>query len=91
MKGNIRKYKGAYEVSIELPVGEDGRRHRHYERVQTKKKAERRLVELLAALDKGQPPDSNKLTLKDYLHRWHQIYVVVNTRPRTAERYMGGH
>ena len=87
MKGAIRKHKGSYEISIELPVGPDGHRRRHYERVRTKKEADRRLIELLASLDKGQPPLRDKVTVAQWITRWLEDDVKPRLRVRSYERY----
>ena len=91
MNGSIRKRsKNSWELTIHLGHDGQGKRLRKYVNVKgLRADADRRLRELLAAADKGMPLDSSKVTVAEYLKRWYDDYVVPNTRPRTAERYMG--
>ena len=91
MKGRIRRRsKSSWELTIDIGRDAQGKRQRKFVAVQGKKAdAERKLRELLASLDKGAPIDTGRITVAEYLHRWHADYVVPHTRPRTAERYAG--
>jgi len=91
MKGSIRRRrKDAWEITIDVGRDAGGQRLRHFTTVRgSKAAADRRLRELLSAVDKGLPPDISKITVAQYLVRWHRDYVKANTRPRTAERYDG--
>ena len=91
MRGSIRRRsRESWEITIDLGRDAQGKRLRKFVSVVGKRAdADRRLREVLAGLDKGVPLDTSRLTLAQYLLRWFDDYVVVNTRPRTAERYMG--
>ena len=90
MRGSIRRRSGhSWELTIDLGRDPQGERRRRFIHVKGRKAdAERRLREVLAGLDRGLPLDSSKLTVAEYLGRWHRDYVEPNTRPGTAERYM---
>lgn len=90
MRGSIRRRSGdSWELTIDLGRDSEGRRRRRFIHVKGRKAhAERRLREVLAGLDKGLPLDTSKVTVAEYLGRWHRDYVERNTRPGTAERYM---
>jgi integrase len=51
--------------------------------------AERRLRELIGALDRGIPIADDTITLALWLNRWMSEYVEVNLRLKTYERYRG--
>ena len=89
MKGSIRRRsKNSWELTLDLGRDPQGKRQRKFVNVKGRKSdAERRLRELLASLDRGQPPDTGNITLADFLHRWLCDYAKPSTRPRTAERY----
>ncbi len=90
MKGSIRRRgRHSWELTIDLGRDATGRRKRKFLNIQGRRAdADRRLREVLASLDKGLPLDTSKITLQVFLIRWHKDYVVPNTRPSTAERYM---
>ena len=91
MKGSIRRRgKGSWELTIDLGRGPDGKRQRKFMNVKgLKVDADRRLREVLGSLDRGLQPDTGKITVGAYMAHWHETYAVPNTRPRTAERYLG--
>jgi integrase len=53
----------------------------------TKKKADKRLRELLHQLDTGLPIDNSKVTVKEYLGRWLSDVVALRNRQRTLDGY----
>lgn len=89
MNGSIRRRsKNSWELTIDLGRDASGRRRRKFVAVKGKRSdADRILREMLAAADRGAPLDTSKLTVAEYLERWHRDYAVVNTRQRTADRY----
>lgn len=89
MKGSVRRRsRNSWEITLDLGVDPQGRRQRQYLHVKGKKaEAERKLREMLTALDKGVPVDTSKITVSELLNRWYSDYVVPNTKPRTAESY----
>ena len=90
MNGSIRRRGGnSWELTIEVDRGADGRRRRKFVNVKGKKAdAERKLRELLGAMDKGIPISTEKITLAEWLDKWMSEYVCLH-RPRTQERYQG--
>ena len=89
MNGSVRRRsKNSWEITVDLGVDLKGRRQRRYIHVKGKKaEAERKLREMLTALDKGVPVDTSRITVSELLDRWYSDYVVPNTKPRTAESY----
>ena len=89
MRGSIRKRgRNSWEITLDVGSTPDGRRRRVYETVRgTKRAAEARLHELVAALGKGYYPPSERLTLKQYLERWLRDYVRPSLSPKTSEGY----
>jgi integrase len=90
MKGSIRqRSKGSWEVCVD--IGRDlaiGKRLRHFESIKgTKKDAQRRLHELLHAVEKGAYVKPTQLTVAQFLEEWLRDYARTNTAPRTFERY----
>lgn len=45
-------------------------------------------AELIASFDRGGFVQSNRITLGDWLHRWHQSYVIPNLKKQTADSYL---
>jgi integrase len=90
VKGYIRqRSKGKWEITID--TGRDpstGKRTRHFESMRgTKKDAQRRLVELLADLEKGIYVKPQRMSLGEYLLQWLDGYVETNCSPRTLDSY----
>ena len=74
---------------MELPRGADGRRKRKFLHVRgTRVDAERKLRELLTALDHGILVNGSKMTLGQFLKIWVRDYVDTNTSVRTAQGYI---
>jgi integrase len=90
MRGSIRK-RGKSSWEICLDTGRDqitGKRLRHFESVEgSKRDAQRRLHELLHALEQGSYVKPRRLTVSQFLEEWLQDYVRPNTAPNTCERY----
>ncbi len=72
MKGSIRRRtKTSWELTIDVGRDSEGKRLRKFVSVRGKKAAaERRLRELLNALDGGFPVDTSRVTLGLYLEQW---------------------
>ena len=91
MRGTI-KQRGqdpkAWTIIIPLPKGADGRRRQQWTTYRgTKRQAEMKLTEILAAVDGGSFVKPTKLTVGEYLEQWLATYVATNVRPNTAEGY----
>ena len=89
MNGSIRRRsKSSWELTVDLGRDSNGRRRRRYMNVKgTKSKAQRKLRELVSAIDKGAPLDQSDVSVGDFLSSWLTSYADVNTGPRTAEGY----
>ncbi|MDZ4042529.1 MAG: tyrosine-type recombinase/integrase [Eubacteriales bacterium] len=91
-RGRITKREGKHGVSYDLvvEVGTDpltGKRRRKVEAFRgTKKDAEKRLAELIRAVDTGSYCDPGKLTVANYLRRWMDTHKV-NLAPSTLRCY----
>ena len=90
MRGHIQKrFRSSYTIILELPRDPaTGKRRQQCISVKgTKKKAEKRLVELLLQVDTGEYVKPGKLTVADFLERWLRDYVWPLLSPKTAEGY----
>ena len=89
MRGSIRqRSKNSWQLQIYTGKGPDGKPRRHLETIRGRKgDAQRRLIELLASLDKGVYTPPGKLTLTDLLNQWLQGYVKTNCSQRTLDGY----
>ena len=89
MKGRIRQRSpGSWEVSFDLardPLG--NRRRKSFTVRGTKAEAQRKLREMLTALDQGRNPVPADVCLRDWLDRWMTEVVIPNRRQRTRETY----
>lgn len=91
MRGHIRRQSPqSWEIVVELPRDPaTGRRRQHFETVRgLKKDAERRLRELVTSLERGGFVQPNRITLGEWLNRWHQSYVIPNLKSQTADSYL---
>jgi integrase len=95
MRGSIRprrlssKYgsRKVWDVIVDLPRGEDGKRRQQWFRgLPSKMQAEQKLAETLAALDQGTFIRPSQETLSMFLKRY-LIHAKTRIRPRTLERY----
>lgn len=89
MNGRIRR-RGAdsWEITVDLGNDAQGRRLRKFFTVRGKRSdADRKLREVMAALDRGLPVDTSKITVAEFMERWLKDYATPHTRPRTAESY----
>lgn len=90
MKGNIRKrgQNQGWQITIWIGRKQDSRPLRHYETVRgSKADAQRRLRELLTAMDKGALPTNGRLTLGGLLDEWLLCYCKGNCSQRTQDGY----
>ena len=89
MNGSIRRRsESSWELTVDLGRDSNGRRRRRYTNVKgTKSKAQRKLRELVSALDQGASLDQSEVSVGDFLSSWLTSYADVNTGPRSAEGY----
>ncbi|MHA1813408.1 MAG: site-specific integrase, partial [Candidatus Thorarchaeota archaeon] len=89
MRGSIRQQtKGAWQITIDVGLGPDGKRKRHYETINGRKaEAQKQLNELLVALDKGAYAPTGRLTVAEHLRQWIDGYVRTNCSLRTLDGY----
>ena len=90
MKGSIRKKgKDSWQLIVDVGKSPDGRRQRYYETVRSKRKsdAQKRLVELIASLEKGVYTPPGRLTVADILRQWLIGYCKTNCSIRTFDSY----
>ena len=88
MKGRIRQRSpGTWQVTYEIGRDALGKRRQKAETVRgTKAQAQRRLREILTALDQGHGK-APAVSLVEWLARWMRDVVVPNRRQGTVERY----
>jgi integrase len=97
MRGSIvNRYGGSYSLIIDLgyqpdPVtGKPKRKQKWHTFRGNRKDAEKKLNELLTALDHGTYVDSSKLTLGEWLKEWLDVAIKPpRCRPSTYTRYKG--
>jgi integrase len=97
MRGSIvRRYEGSYSLIIDLgyqpdPItGKPKRKQKWHTFRGTRKDAEKRLTDLLNAVDKGTYVDSSKMTLGQWLKEWLEVAIKPpRCRPSTYTRYKG--
>jgi len=90
MRGHIvKRYKDSYTIVLNLGIDPaTGKRKQQWITVKgTKKRAERKLAELLHQLDNGIYIKPGKATVAEYLEKWLKDYCQANLAPRTAEGY----
>ncbi len=90
MSGHIRR-RGKKSWELKFDLGTDpvtGSRKTRYHSVKgTKREAESKLTELMAAASKGFYVDPSRLTVWDFLDRWERDWAKDNISPKSAERY----
>lgn len=89
MRGHIRK-KGqhSWQITLDVGIGPEGKRRRHFETVRGRKKdAQRRLHELIITLEKGVYTTPGRLTVAEHLNNWLEGYVKTNCSLRTQDSY----
>jgi len=89
MRGSLRQQtEGTWQVVVDVGVGPDGKRKKHYETVKGRKAdAQKRLNELLVALDKGSYAPTGRITVAEHLWQWLDGYVKTNCSERTLDGY----
>ena len=93
--GSIRKREGKsgneWQITIELPRNPlTGKRVRKYKTVVgTKKEAERAMHEYIRELEKGYYVTDSKITIKEWVETWLEVYIIPNVSPTTLSRYQG--
>ena len=90
MTGSIR-YRGprTWGLTISLGLDQNGKRIRKHLTVKgTKRDAERELRHILADIDAGLLPSTERIKLRDWLPRWKSEYgTTQNWRQSTFDRY----
>ena len=85
-RGTISKRgKNSWRVKYDLPRDHGIRRQRYATVTGTYKDAQKKLTELLGAVDAGTHVDPSNMTLAEYLRAWFEGAPKVS--PKTAERY----
>ena len=89
MTGSIRRRgKNSWELTIDLGHDADGKRRRKFVAFKgSKADADKKLRELVTALDKGMSLDTSKATVREFLERWMRDYVATNTAPSRKDGY----
>ena len=93
--GSIRKREGKsgneWQITIELPRNPvTGKRVRKYKTVVgTKTEAERAMHEYIRELEKGYYVTDTKITIKEWVETWLEVYIIPNVSPTTLSRYQG--
>jgi len=90
MKGHVyQRAKGSWTIVYDLPMDTvTGKRRQKSQTIKgTKRDAERALREVLLSLENGSYVKPNKLTLGEWLDKWCESFVVMNTTPRTYVSY----
>lgn len=92
MTGNIRKRitsKGvSYQLVLEKGIDARGKRQREYFTYPTKKEAEKAKSEKLDQLNKGTYIQPTKITIKNLLDEWVEVYVKPQLAPSTLRGYL---
>lgn len=88
-----RKTKNGYvwQITIELPVDPfTGQRVRRYRTVKgTKKEAEKIMYEMVMEIEKGCYVADQKITIKEWVATWMEVYIEPNVSPTTLSGYKG--
>ena len=93
--GNIQRRKRkngyAWEITIETPADPiTGKRNRTTKTVKgAKKEAEQRMRQLIAEAEKGYHVTNNRITIKEWVKTWLEVYIIPNVSPTTLSRYQG--
>ena len=90
MKGHIRQRSpGSWEISFDLGRDSFGKRRTKWGTVRgTKAEAQRKLREMLTAMDQGRNPLPADVSLRDWLDRWMSEEIrPPKRRQRTYETY----
>jgi integrase len=89
--GSITKLpSGSWILKWYGPADQDGNRKRLTHTVKgSKTDANKKLRELLSAVDSGSHVDKSPVTVKQFATRWMDTYVATNCRLRTAIGYQG--
>lgn len=88
-RGYIRKRGRSWEITVELASRDaNGRRARKTVAVRgVKRDAQRKLSEILHALDAGSYVEPSRTTVGEYLDQWLRDYARTHVAPRTYQRY----
>lgn len=97
MRGSlVKRYKGSWSIILEMERDRDPvtkkvvRRHRKWITFRgTRRQAETKLTELLAAKDGGMFVEPSKVTLGEWLTTWLDVSVKPRCRTATYTRYKG--
>ncbi|MFQ6029339.1 MAG: hypothetical protein ACE5Q6_17825 [Dehalococcoidia bacterium] len=92
MRGHVyQRSKGSWTIVYDLLPDGSGKRRQKSEtfKATTKKQAEQKLRERLAALENGVYVQKRKETLAEFLQSWLESYAATHTSPRTVQGYRG--
>jgi integrase len=86
MTGHIRR-RGtrSWELKFDLPGASRQTRYASFKG--TKRDAEARLAQLIAAASTGEHIDPSKMTVAEFLDRWERDWAPMNVSAKTLERY----
>jgi len=88
MRGNIRRRSNNWQLTVWTGKKPNGRPQRHFETIKgSKQDAQRRLRELLTALDKGAYTPPSHITVAELLSQWLAAYCRTHCSPRTQDGY----
>ena len=93
--GSIRKRKTkngyVWQITIELPPDPfTQKRVRKYRTVKgTKKEAEKIMYEMVTEIEKGCYVPDQKITVKEWIDKWMEVYAIPNLSPTTLCGYEG--
>jgi len=90
MKGHIRQRSpNSWQITVDIGRDEAGRRHQHVETVHGNKRlADKRLAELVLAIEQGGYTRPAQISLGEWLLKWHQTYAVSRCDKRTSDSYL---
>ena len=88
MTGHIRRRgERSWELKYDVTAG-DGRRKTRYASFKgTKRDAALELAKLITAAAAGEQVDPSRVTVGEFIDRWHRDWCKPNVSPKTAERY----
>src|SRR5665213_1020369 len=90
MTGHVRR-RGERSWEIKFDLGSDAltskRKTRYASFKGTKREADAELIRLKSLADRGEYIDPSKVTVSEFLTRWHTNWVQLNLSAKTAESY----
>ena len=87
-KRETKKGEEYYQIIVETPSDQHGKRNRIYRSVQgTRKQAEALLRQTIAEVEEQSYIKPTKLTVAEWIHQWMELYVEGKRSPTTIEGY----